>query len=106
MRLALGLAAVATALQAAPSFAAEVKVEEIVVAKTIPAVQRDAELKAAKAFYQFWNTDDADLLKTALSPGFTDRALPPGRPQGSTGPPFASEHFRASVPDLSLEAKR
>lgn len=106
MRLALGLAAVATALQAAPSFAAEVKVDEIVVAKTIPAAQRDAELKAAKAFYQFWNTGDADLLKTALSPGFTDRALPPGRPQGSTGPAFASKHFRAAVPDLSVEVKK
>ena len=105
-RVALGAAAVAMVLQAEASVAAEVKVDDIVVAKTIPAAQRDAELKAATAFYQFWNTGDADLLKTALSPGFTDRALPPGRPQGPAGPAFASEHFREAVPDLSVEVNK
>ena len=105
MRLALGAAVVAAVLQAAPS-AAEVTIGEIVVARTIPAAQREAELKAAKAFYQFWNTGDVGLLKAALSPGFTDRALPPGRPQGPAGPAFASEHFRAAVPDLSVQVKK
>ena len=106
IRLTLWAAAVTAVLQAPPSAAVEVGVDEIVVARTIPAAQRNAELKAAKTFYQFWNTGDTNLLKTALSSGFTDRALPPGRPQGPTGPAFAFEHFRAAVPDLSVEVKK
>jgi predicted ester cyclase len=106
MRSAFGAAALAVLLHAAPAFSAEVRIDEIVVAKTIPAAQRDAQLKAAKTFYQFWNTGDADLLKTALSPGFTDRALPPGRPQGPAGPAYASVHFRAAVPDLTVEVTK
>ena len=106
IRLALGAAAIAAALKPAPSLAADVRINKIVVARTLPAAQRDAELKVAKAFYQFWNTGDADLLKMALSPGFTDRALPPGRPQGPKGPAFASEHFRAAVPDLTVEVAK
>jgi predicted ester cyclase len=105
--LTAGFAAV---LLTSPLAAAEmkvpaVKIDDLVVAKTIPAAQREAELAAAKAFYQFWNSGDEKLLKTALSPGFTDHALPPGRPQGPTGPAYASEHFRAAVPDLSVEVK-
>lgn len=106
MRLALGVATVAVLLQTEALPAAELKVSEIVVTEAIPAARRDAELKAATAFYQFWNTGDADLLKSALAPGFTDRALPPGRPQGPAGPAFASEHFRAAVPDLSVEVNK
>jgi hypothetical protein len=55
-----------------PAFAAEVKIDDLIVAKTIPAAQRDNELKAAKAFYQFRNTGDESLLKAAISPNFTD----------------------------------
>jgi len=93
----------ATAL---PAAAAEVKIDDIVVATTIPAAQRDAELKAAKAFYQFWNTGDESLLKASISPSFTDHTLPPGRPQGPQGPAFASEHFRTAVPDLTVEVRK
>jgi predicted ester cyclase len=105
--LAVGVTA---ALLTAPLGTAEgestaVKIDDLVVAKTLPAAQRKAELVAAKAFYQFWNTGDEALLKTALSPHFTDHALPPGRPQGPTGPAYASAHFRAAVPDLSVEVK-
>jgi predicted ester cyclase len=32
--------------------------------------------------------------------------LPPGRPQGPTGPAFASEHFRAAVPDLKVTVEK
>ena len=97
-------AAIATALVSAP--AAEVKIDDLVVAKTVPAVQRVTELNAAKAFYQFWNTGDESLLKAAISPSFTDHTLPPGRPQGPQGPAFASEHFRAAVPDLSVAVRK
>jgi len=45
-------------------------------------------------------------LKQALAPNFTDRTLPPGRPQGPQGPAFASHQFRAAVPDLGVEVKK
>jgi predicted ester cyclase len=103
MRKWLTGAALAAALAAMPASAAEVKIDDLIVAKTIPATQRDAEVAAAKAFYQFWNTGDESLLKAAIASDFTDRTLPPGRPQGPQGPAFASAHFRAAVPDLSVE---
>jgi predicted ester cyclase len=99
-------AALVTALISAPAFADEVKIDDLVDAKAIPSAQRDATVKAAKAFYQFWNTGDAALLKAAIAPNFTDHTLPPGRPQGPQGPAFASEHFRAAVPDLSVEVRK
>jgi len=94
MRTWMTAAAAAVALVSLTAVAAEGKIDDLIVAKTIPAVRRDAELKAAKAFYQFWNTGDESLLKAALSPNFTDHTLPPGRPPG---PAFASEHFRTAV---------
>ncbi len=97
----LARAAVAVALISTPTFADEVKIDDLVVAKTIPAAQRDATVKAAKAFYHFWNTGDEASLKSVISPNFTDHTLPPGRPQGPEGPAFASKNFRTAVPDLS-----
>jgi predicted ester cyclase len=75
---------------------------EIIVAGSIPPAQRDAELSAAGAFYDFWNTGDAASLKRAIAADFTDRTLPPGRPQGTEGPLFASRAFRGAVPDLKV----
>ena len=46
------------------------------------------------------------MLKTAIAPTFTDHTLPAGRPQGPTGPAFASKHFRAAVPDLRVEVRK
>jgi predicted ester cyclase len=86
--------------------AAEVKIDDLLVAKTIPVAQLDAELKAVKVFYQFWNSGDETLLKAAIAPDFTDHSLPPGRPQGPQGPAFASAHFRAAVPDLGVEVRK
>jgi predicted ester cyclase len=106
MREWLARAVVAAALISTPAFADEVKIDDLVVANTIPVAQRDAAVKAAKAFYQFWNTGDEALLKPAISPLFTDHTLPPGRPQGPEGPAFASKNFRAAVPDLSVEVRK
>jgi predicted ester cyclase len=106
MRTWMTVPAAAVALVSLTAVAAEVTIDDLIVAKTIPAVQRDAELKAAKAFYQFWNAGDESLLKAALSPNFTDHTLPPGRPQGPQGPAFASEHFRTAVPDLTVEIRK
>src|SRR5882757_2646568 len=82
-----------------PAFAADsVKINDLVVAASIPDAQREATIKAVRAFYDFWNTGDEELLKQAVASNFTDHTLPPGRAQGSEGPDFASGRFRAAVP--------
>ena len=99
-------AALALSLSA-PAFAAEgVQINELVVATQIPDAQRDANVKAARAFYEFWNTGDEAILKQAIGPTFTDHTLPPVRPQGPEGPAFASRQFRAAVPDLNVTVEK
>jgi predicted ester cyclase len=99
--LAVALGVIAMTM--APECRADgVTINELVVASSISDAQRDAELKAARAFYDFWNTGDERFLKQAVAASFTDHTLPPGRPQGPTGPAFASKNFRAAVPDLRV----
>jgi hypothetical protein len=93
MRKLMTAAAATVALASMQASAAEVKIDDLIVAKTISDAQRDTELKAAEGFYQFWNTADESLLKAVISPNFTDHTLPSGRPQGPQGPAFESEHF-------------
>jgi predicted ester cyclase len=99
-------AAATVALASMQASAAEVKIDDLIVAKTISDAQRDTELKAAEGFYQFWNTGDESLLKAVISPNFADHTLPSGRPQGPQGPAFAWEHFRAAAPDLTVEIRK
>jgi predicted ester cyclase len=106
MRDVLAATVIASALSSASALGDEIKIDDLVVAESIPAAQRDAEVKAAKAFYQFWNMGDEVSLKAAIAPNFTDHTLPPGRPQGPDGPAFASRNFRAAVPDLSVEVRK
>jgi predicted ester cyclase len=106
-----GLAKLAVAVTigtclSAPVAAAGVKIDDLVVATSISQTQRDATVRAVSAFYEFWNTGDEALLKKAIAPNFTDRTLPPGRPQGPQGPVFAFQHFRTAVPDFAVEVKR
>ncbi|GAA1986261.1 ester cyclase [Catenulispora subtropica] len=61
------------------------------------------EVRLAQQLYTFWNTGQAQYLDAAVSPAFRDNTLPSGRPQGPSGPLFASKNFRAAVPDLSCE---
>ena len=96
------IAALSTALVAPALAAGGVDINEIVVATSIPESQRDATVKAARAFYEFWNTGDEADLKRAIAPSFTDHSLPPGHPQGPERPAFASHQFRAAVPDLAV----
>jgi predicted ester cyclase len=104
-RLAV-IAALGIAL-AAPALAGEgVRIGELVVATSIPEGQRDAIVKAARAFYEFWNTGDEAALKRAVAPTFIDHTLPSGRPQGPEGPVFASRQFRAAVPDLAVTVEK
>ena len=103
----LGIFAALALLLSTPAFAADgVKVNELVIAAPIPDAQRDATIHAARAFYEFWNTGDDALLKQAIAPTFTDRTLPPGRPQGPEGPAFASRQFRSAVPDLTVTVEK
>ncbi len=105
LRLA-AIAALSISLTA-PALAAErLHIDEFVVATAIPESQRDAAVQAARAFYEFWNTGDEADLKRAIAPSFTDHTLPPGRPQGPEGPAFASQHFRAAVPDLAVRVEK
>jgi predicted ester cyclase len=91
----------------APILAADsIKINDLVIARRIPAARRAAIVKAVRAFYDFWNTGDETLLKQAIAANFTDRTLPPGRPQGPEGPAFASRQFRAAVPDLNVTVEK
>src|SRR5260370_1377625 len=90
-----------------PALAADgVQIKDLVVAASIPDTQREATMKAVRAFYDFWNTGDEALLKQAIASNFTDHTLPPGRPQGPEGPAFASRRFRAAVPDLKVAVEK
>jgi len=102
VRYAIGLAVSGAAWAALPARAAELQIRETVVAGLPADGARTAILAAARAFYEFWNTGDERLLARAIAPSFTDRTLPPGRPQGPDGPAFASRQFRGAVPDLSV----
>src|ERR1700724_106587 len=99
----VALLAALTLLLPTPAFTADsVRIDDLVVAAPIPDTQRQATMKAVRAFYDFWNTGDEALLKEAIAPNFTDHTLPPGRPQGPQGPALASRRFRAAVPDLRV----
>jgi predicted ester cyclase len=92
---------------AVPAFTADnVKINDLIVAAAVPDPQRDATAKAVRAFYEFWNSGDEAFLQQAIAPTFTDRTLPPGRPQGPEGPAFASRQFRAAVPDLKVTVEK
>src|SRR5258708_4358931 len=102
-----GVLAAIAVLMCAPSFAAEsVEINDLVIASPLNEPQAAAALNAIRAFYDFWNTGDEALLKQAVAANFTDRTLPPGRPQGPEGPAFASRQFRSAVPDLKVTVEK
>jgi len=103
----LGIAAALALALSTPGLAADnLKIDDLVIAAQIPEAQRDSTIKAVRAFYGFWNSGDEALLKQAVAENFTDRTLPPGRPQGPEGPAFASRQFRAAVPDLKVAVEK
>jgi predicted ester cyclase len=105
--LSFGLLSGLTLTLSVPALTGEsVKIDDLVISGEIPAVQRKATVKAVRAFYEFWNTGNAALLKQAIAANFTDRTLPPGRPQGPEGPAYASRQFRAAVPDLKVTVEK
>ena len=80
--------------------------EALVVAGDLSATQREVLLTSARKFYQFWATGDESLLRAVISDHFVDHTLPPGRPQGPTGPADASKTFRLAVPDLKIAVRQ
>ena len=76
--------------------------QELIVAGDIKPEARVALLKPVDAFYGFWINGNRTLLDKALSPRFIDHTLPPGRPQGPSGPATASKTFLAAIPDLKM----
>lgn len=92
MRLPL---AAALLLAATPALAAPVddrtavaiaKPQLLIVDKSLSPAAVAALLKPVDALYGFWSNGSLALLRQAISPSFVDRALPPGRPQGPSGP--------------------
>jgi predicted ester cyclase len=75
---------------------------ELLVAPDVTPERRAELLKPVDAFYAFWANGSPQLLAEALSARFVDHTLPPGRPQGPTGPAAASRAFLTAVPDLRV----
>ncbi len=100
LSLSLIVATLAPSARAADEL---VQPQQLVVDRSLPAAQLQAETLAARRYDSFWNTGDEALARAALSPRFMDRTLPPGRAQGLEGPLAASRGFRAAVPDLRCE---
>ena len=73
-----------------------------IVAKDIAPARLAVLLEPVNAFYGFWVNGSPALLARAVGPDFIDHTLPPGRPQGPTGPAQASKGFLAAVPDLKV----
>lgn len=89
-----------------PAFAASgalVKPATLIIDRSLPRAQADAQILAARRYDTFWTNGDESLARTALSTGFMDRTLPPGRPQGIEGPLAASKVVHAAVPDIHCD---
>ncbi|WP_051710738.1 ester cyclase [Streptomyces sp. NRRL S-350] len=80
-----------------------VQPKALTVDRSIGARRAAQEVHLAQQLYTFWNTGRQKYLDAAISPQFRDNTLPPGRPQGPTGPALASRTFRGAVPDLTCE---
>lgn len=107
MPVRYGFVVAIIALLSTSVFSAEgVKIGDLVVATPLSEPQATINLNAVRTFYDFWNTGDENLLKQAIAASFTDRTLPPGRPQGPEGPAFASRQFRGAVPDFKVAVEK
>ena len=78
----------------------------LIVDRSLPRAQVDVQTIAARRYDTFWNTGDEALARSALAPNFIDNTLPPGRPQGLTGPLAASKVIRAAIPDMGCEIEQ
>jgi predicted ester cyclase len=96
---------VSTALAVATDTAL-IEPHSLIVDRSVPRAQVDAQITAARRYDTFWNNGDEALARAALAPNFIDNTLPPGRPQGLTGPLAASKVIRAAIPDMGCEIEQ
>lgn len=94
------MTAVPTALYAAEPTLVEPNLH--VVDQSLTSAESQSITLAARRYYTFWHTGDADYAQAALAENFIDLNLPAGRPQGPNGPLMASRQFRKAVPNLSI----
>jgi predicted ester cyclase len=91
------------------TFAADTPLLEphnLIVDRSLPREEADAQIIAARRYDTFWNTGDEALERTALAPNFVDNTLPTGRPQGVAGPLAASKVIRLAIPDIRCEIEQ
>jgi predicted ester cyclase len=74
--------------------------ESTTVDRSLSSADAAQMIKAARLFYAFWDTGNAEYATAAVDNDFRDNTLPPGRPQGPKGLLYASQAFRSAVPDL------
>ena len=74
--------------------------DSITVARSLSKADAAQMVKAARLFYAFWDTGNAEYASAAVDNDFRDNTLPEGRPQGRKGLLYASQTFRSAVPDL------
>jgi predicted ester cyclase len=79
---------------------------DLIVDRSLPTKQADAQVIAARRYDTFWNTGDEALASAALAPTFVDNTLPTGRPQGVAGPLAASKPIRLAIPDIRCEIEQ
>jgi predicted ester cyclase len=83
-----------------------VRPQTLIVDKSLSKQQADMQIGAARTYDTFWTTGDEAQARAALATDFTDRTLPPGRPQGIAGPLAASKVFHAAVPDVQASVEQ
>lgn len=75
----------------------------IIVDKTIPKSQLEAQILATRKFDTFWKNGDESLARDVLAQNYRDQTLPAGRPTGIEGPIGAAKVIHAAIPDLRCE---
>ena len=108
-RRKLKMLAAASAITIARAFAGDTPLivpNSLIVDRSLPRVQVDAQVIAARRYDTFWNTGDDALARAALAPTFIDSTLSTGRPQVLAGPLAASKLMRAAIPDLRCEIEQ
>ncbi|TVT84331.1 ester cyclase [Pseudomonas sp. H3(2019)] len=97
------------AVAVSPVFAATdplVQPRTVIVDHSLAKAQVEEQILAARRYGTFWTTGDEALARAALIPDFKDSTLPPGRPQGITGPIAASKTMHAAIPDIQCEVEQ
>src|SRR5258705_3620913 len=74
--------------------------ESMTVDRSLSQADAAQIIQAARLFYAFWDTGNAEYASAAVDNNFHDNTLPAGRPQGPKGLLYASQAFRSAVPDL------